>query len=206
MQLTELVGVPTVRVGVGTLGLVLLQEVRVGDGWEGSSLVNDRSLVDLLVDGLGVVNGGRLDSLSLNDGLDCCQTESAFRTKLLTGLVDVVVLVGVDVSTEVSGRSLSLSNVLLVSVSGSLFVQLGLVLWEHVLLVLSNDSWGGGLDMLGGENLVVFDGLDSVLVVVDVSLSVDGLGSLDVLLWSDLLLNDLWGDLRADLGVRKRPV
>jgi len=39
------------------------------------------------------------------------------------------------------------------------------------------------------------------LVVVDVLLTVDGLGGLDVLLWADLLLNDLWGDLSADLNV-----
>ena len=31
-------------------------------------------------------------------------------------------------------------------------------------------------------------------------LSVNGLGSLDLLLRSDMLLNDLWGSLCADLG------
>jgi hypothetical protein len=38
------------------------------------------------------------------------------------------------------------------------------------------------------------------LVVVDVLLSVDGLGGLDVLLGSDMLLNDLGCDFGADLG------
>ena len=38
------------------------------------------------------------------------------------------------------------------------------------------------------------------LVVVDVLLSVDGLGGLDVLLVSDMLLNNFGCDLGADLG------
>lgn len=35
---------------------------------------------------------------------------------------------------------------------------------------------------------------------MDVLLSVNGLCGLDVLLGSDMLLNDLWGGLGADLG------
>lgn len=83
----------------------------------------------------------------------------------LASLVDVVVLVGVDMSTEVGGRSLGLSHLLLVVVLGTLLVELGLVLREHVLLVLSDDGRGGRLDVLGGEGLVVLDGLDSVLML-----------------------------------------
>ena len=58
-----------VRVGGGLRSLGL-EEVGVGDGREGGRLVDDRGLVDLLVDGLGVVDGGGLDGLSLDDGLD----------------------------------------------------------------------------------------------------------------------------------------
>jgi hypothetical protein len=113
--------------------------------------------------------------------------------------VDVVVLVLADVRAEVGGRSLGRANVLLVLEGGSLLVELGLVLGEHVLLVLSDNGGSGRLDVLGGEDLVVLNRLDSVLVVLDVSFSVDGLGSLDVLLRSDVLLDDLRGDLGADL-------
>lgn len=63
-----------VRVGVGlglTLALLLLQKLLVADGWEGSSLVDDGGLVDLLVNGNGLVDGGGLDGLSLDDWLDC---------------------------------------------------------------------------------------------------------------------------------------
>lgn len=59
-----------VLVGVGLLRLLLLKEVGVGDGREGGGLVDDRSLVDLLMDGLSVVDSGGLNSLSLDDGLD----------------------------------------------------------------------------------------------------------------------------------------
>ena len=47
---------------------------------------------------------------------------------------------------------------------------------------------------------MVLYGLNSVLVVVDVLLSVDGLGGLDMLLRSDVLLNNLGCGLLADLG------
>ena len=42
--------------------------------------------------------------------------------------------------------------------------------------------------------------LKTYLVVVDVLLSVDGLGGLDMLLRSDVLLNNLGCGLLADLG------
>jgi hypothetical protein len=82
-ELTELVVVAGVLVGVGLLRLLLLEEVGVGDGREGSGLVDNRSLVDLLVDGLSVVDSGGLDSLSLDDGLDCglaCATTNGIIT------------------------------------------------------------------------------------------------------------------------------
>ena len=186
-SLVVLVLVTLVGVRVGSLLALLLEEVGVRDGGESSGLVDDRSLVDLLVDSLGVVDSGGLDGLTLDDRLD--------------GLVDVVVLVGADVGTKVGGRSLSVGDDLLVLVLGSLLVELGLVLWEHVLLVLSLNGGGNSVDVLSGEDLVVLDRLDTVLVVVNVLLTVDGLGGLDVLLGTDLLLDDFRGDLRADLEV-----
>jgi hypothetical protein len=43
-----------------------------------------------------------------------------------------------------------------------------------------------------------------VLVVVDMTLTVDGLDGLGVLLGTDVLLGDFRGDLRADLNVSER--
>jgi hypothetical protein len=43
-------------------------------------------------------------------------------------------------------------------------------------------------------------GIRAYLVVVDMLLSIDGFGSLDVLLGSDVLLDNLGCDLGADLG------
>lgn len=61
-----------VRVGLSlTLALLLLQELLVADGGESSSLVDDGSLIDSLMDGNGLVNGCGLDGFSLDDGLDC---------------------------------------------------------------------------------------------------------------------------------------
>jgi hypothetical protein len=60
------------RVGVSKrtrLGL-LLEEVRVGNGRENGSLVDNGSVVDLLLDSDGVVDGGGLDGFTLDDGLD----------------------------------------------------------------------------------------------------------------------------------------
>lgn len=55
--------------------------------------------------------------------------------------------------------------------------------------------------MLGLEDLVVLDRLDPVLVVVNVSLSVDSLSGLGVFFGSDSLLGDLGCNLGADLGI-----
>jgi hypothetical protein len=54
--------------------------------------------------------------------------------------------------------------------------------------------------MLSVEGAVILDGLDAVLVVVNVTLTVDSLDSLSVLLRADVLLSDLGGDFGADLG------
>jgi hypothetical protein len=47
--------------------------------------------------------------------------------------------------------------------SSALLVELGLVLRKHVLLVFTDDSSGSLLDMLRGKNLLVRNGLDTVL-------------------------------------------
>lgn len=73
------------------------------------------------------------------------------------------------------------------------------MLWEHVLLDLPDLALSHGVDVLGWQDLLGGDWLDSVLVVVNVPLSVDGLGGLDVLLRLDGLLGHFWGDLGADL-------
>lgn len=60
-----------VRVGLGlALALLLLEELLVADSGEGSSLVNDGSLVDSLVHRDGLVDGGGLDGFSLDDRLN----------------------------------------------------------------------------------------------------------------------------------------
>lgn len=115
--------------------------------------------------------------------------------------MDVVVLVLVHVRTKVGSRALNLTDTGGVGVGRALLVELLLVLREHVLLVLTDDGGGSGLDVLGLENLVILDGLDTVLVVVDMTLPVDGLDGLGVLLGTDVLLGDFRGDLRADLKV-----
>jgi hypothetical protein len=79
--------------------------------------------------------------------------------------VDVVVLVLVGGDTNVGGTSLSLTLDGGVLVGSPLLVELGLVLRVHLLLVFSVDDGGGGSDVLGVQNLVVLDGLDSVLAI-----------------------------------------
>jgi len=77
--LVELVVVVAILVAVGDLLGLLLEEVRVRDGREGGRLVDDRGVVDLLVDGRGVVDGGGLDSLPLDDRLNWGQLCSTGR-------------------------------------------------------------------------------------------------------------------------------
>lgn len=174
---------------VGTLALergFVLRVLLGRDGGEGSDLVDNWGILNLLVDGLGLVDNGGFDSLALNNGLDC--------------LVDVVVLVLIKSSTD-------MLSALLDGTSGSGVVSqvllLGkslLVFRSHLLLVFSSDHRLGGVDMLGVEGLVVLNGLDSVLKVVDMSLTVDRFSGLNMFLRPDMLLDDFGRSVRADFS------
>jgi hypothetical protein len=63
----------------------------------------------------------------------------------------------------VCAGALNVPDMLLVLVDSPLFVELLLVLGEHVLLVLPDHSGRGGVHMLGVKRLLVVDGLDAVL-------------------------------------------
>ena len=133
--------------------------------------------------------------------------------------MDVVVLVLVDVGTQVGTAALYISNISPVLMDCPLLLQLLLVFRQHVLLVLAQHSGSSRLDVLGVKRLLVDDGLDPVLriadvrllspttiekahlMVVDVPLFVNGLSSLGVFRWADMLLNYLWCALRANLGL-----
>jgi hypothetical protein len=63
-----------VRMGLWSRAVLLLEELLVADGGESGSLVDDRGNIDPLVDGDDLVNGGRGDGFSLDNGLDwACQ-------------------------------------------------------------------------------------------------------------------------------------
>ena len=81
-----------------------------------------------------------------------------------------------------------------------LLLQLLPVLGEHVMLGLPGQLLSNLVLVLGGQDLVVNNGLDTVLVVVDVPLPVNGLDLLDSLVSGDVLLDDGGGSLGADLG------
>jgi len=85
-----------------------------------------------------------------------------FRDKH-TGLVDVMVLVLVGGDTNVGSASLGLTLDGGVLVSGPLLVELSLMLWVHLLLVLSSDDGSGSSGVLSRKNLVVLYRLYSVL-------------------------------------------
>ena len=72
-------------------------------------------------------------------------------------------LVLLDVRAEVGSGALSVALDLDVLVERPLLVQLLLVLRKHVLLVFTDDGFGSGVDMLGVQDLVVLDRLDTVL-------------------------------------------
>jgi hypothetical protein len=63
--------------------------------------------------------------------------------------VDVVVLVLLGSDTDVGSAVLGLTLGGGVLVSSPLLVELGLVLGNHVLLVLSGDCWGDSGSVLG---------------------------------------------------------
>ena len=69
-------GVSLVRVAHGTRTVRLgLEECVVGNARESGSLVDDRCVVNPLVNSVGVVDHGRLDGLSLDDGLDWAERQ-----------------------------------------------------------------------------------------------------------------------------------
>jgi hypothetical protein len=180
----ELVSVVTILVEVRSV-VSLGAELVKRDGRERGGLVHDGGLVDDLVDGLHGVHSGGLNGLALDNGGN--------------GLVDVVVNVLVGVGTNVGSRALDITDLLLRVVHGTLLVKLHLVLWVHLLLVFPGEDRKGLLNMLRFKDTVVLNGLHTVLVVVDVLLGVDGLGTLNVLLGTDVLLDNLGGNFGAYL-------
>jgi len=173
-----------VSVLVNTSDLVL--KVLQRDSGQDGVLVNNRSIVDLLVDGDGGVNVGVLDGLPVDDRLD--------------GLVDVVVDVLAGNGGGGNHVTVNIIDNLGVGVQVPLLLQLLPVLGEHVMLGLPGQLLSNLVLVLGGQDLVVNNGLDTVLVVVDVPLPVNGLDLLDSLVSGDVLLNDGGGGLGADLG------
>jgi len=177
-----LVRLVSVLVNTSDLGLKVLQR----DSGQDGVLVNNRSIVDLLVDGDGGVNVGVLDGLPVDDRLD--------------GLVDVVVDVLAGNGGGGNHVTVNIIDNLGVGVQVPLLLQLLPVLGEHVMLGLPGQLLSNLVLVLGGQDLVVNNGLDTVLVVVDVPLPVNGLDLLDSLVSGDVLLNDGGGGLGADLG------
>jgi len=173
-----------VSVLVNTSDLVL--KVLQRDSGQDGVLVNNRSIVDLLVDGDGGVNVGVLDGLPVDDRLD--------------GLVDVVVDVLAGNGGGGNHVTVNIIDNLGVGVQVPLLLQLLPVLGEHVMLGLPGQLLSNLVLVLGGQDLVVNNGLDTVLVVVDVPLPVNGLDLLDSLVSGDVLLDDGGGGLGADLG------
>jgi len=177
-----LVRLVSVLVNTSDLGLKVLQR----DSGQDGVLVNNRSIVDLLVDGDGGVNVGVLDGLPVDDRLD--------------GLVDVVVDVLAGNGGGGDHVTVNIIDNLGVGVQVPLLLQLLPVLGEHVMLGLPGQLLSNLVLVLGGQDLVVNNGLDTVLVVVDVPLPVNGLDLLDSLVSGDVLLDDGGGGLGADLG------
>ena len=114
--------------------------------------------------------------------------------------LDLVVDVLVGLNTAGDLLSDDRGNSLGVVVGVSLFLQLGSVLGDHVVLGLPGNLGQDVEFMLGVQNLLVNNGLNSMLVVVDVSLSVNGLDGLDLFTLLDVFLNDFRRGFRADLG------
>jgi len=171
-----------VLVDTSDLGLKVLQR----NSGENGVLVNNRGIVDLLVDGDGGVNVGVLDGLPVDDRLD--------------GLVDVVV----DVLGGNSGGGnhvpVDIINNLAVGVKVSLLLELLSVLGKHVVFRLPSQFLCDLELVLCGQHLVVNNRLNPVLVVVNVPLPVNSLDLLDSLVSGDVLLDDGGGGLGADLG------
>lgn len=142
--------------------------------------------MDLFMDCSRVVDNGRLNGLPLDDRLN--------------SFVDMVVLMLVNMGSQVSMRLLDIAGGLLVAMHSSLLLEGLLVLGKHLLLMLSDDGRGSDMNMLGVQSLLVLYGLNSVLVMVNVPFTVNSLNTFSVLLGPDMLLNDFGGRLSANLG------
>jgi len=180
------VSVLVVTVLVLVLSANLGLELGQGNGGQDGVLVDDGSVVDLLVDGDGGVNVGVLDGLTVDDGLD--------------GLVDVVVDVLGGNGRGGSQSPVHITDLLGIPVKGPLLLELLPVLGEHIMLALPRNLGDDIVLVLSRSLNLIDDGLNSVLVVVDVPLPVDGLDLLDGLVTRDVLLDDGGGGLGADLG------
>jgi len=148
--------------------------------------MNYGSLFYALFDRYDLVYGGRCDSLLLNDGL--------------YGLVDMMVHMLSCDGTLVLLGPLDRRDMLDILVLRPHRLELLAMFRKHVRLALADNLWENVVLVLGGLDLVGLDRLHAMLVVVDMTLPVDGLGDLDLLDWLDVLLNDGRSGLRADLG------
>lgn len=129
--------------------------------------MHNRGVLNLFVNGDGGVDLGGLDGFPVNDGLN--------------GLVNVVVDVLGGYGLSGGQSPLGLTNNLSVLVQGPLLLELLPVLGKHVMLGLPGDLGDNVVLVLGGEGLGIGDGLNSVLVVVDVPFTVNSLDLLNVL-------------------------
>lgn len=75
----------------------------------------------------------------------------------------MVVLMLVNMGSQVSMRLLDIAGGLLVAVQSSLLLEGLLMLGKHLLLMLTNDGRGSDMNMLGVQSLLVLYGLNSVL-------------------------------------------
>lgn len=93
-----------------------------------------------------------------------------------------------------------ITDLLGIPVKGPLLLELLPVLGEHIMLALPRNLGDDIVLVLSRSLNLIDDGLNSVLVVVDVPLPVDGLDLLDGLVTRDVLLDNGGGGLGADLG------
>lgn len=123
--------------------------------------------MNLFVDCSRVVDNGRLDGLPLDDGLDCFKVRQILIYNAilfqLTGFVDVMVFMLVNMGSDVSMRLLDFADGLLIAVQCPLLLEGILMFGKHLLLVLTDDGRCSNVNMLGVESLFVLYGLNSVL-------------------------------------------
>lgn len=129
--------------------------------------MNNGCIMNLFVDCSRVMDNGRLDGLPLNDGLDCFEVRHISIYNVipfqLTGFVNVMVLMLVNMSSDISTRLFDLASGLLVAVQSPLLLEGLLMFGKHLLLVFTDDGRGSDVNMLGVESLLVLYGLNSVL-------------------------------------------